>query len=991
MKIKNKFIYTLITCAVMMGNSIFAAGSKTATVTEYVGNGEYSGENYVSTVDSEYYDFYGVGTNYSGGNIILNIKDGAAINHNIAGGSHWWDTTSGVSLPVVPDGTNITVNFSGGTLTPNDGLVLGTYLNVGESSDAKLGDIVLNMTGGTVNMIRGGNNINNASDISDISSSVNSVKININGGTITGKGSDAIRGGGGSYSNVEGLVDIIISNNADITGNIYGGARNNGAYVGKSSISIRGGTIKGNIFSGGSEGETTVKGDSNIYFSNASLTGNIYGGGNGGTIEGKSNIYLDSGVVGGSVYGSGIGDKVVGTSSVSLRGGTVNGNIYGAGDGSTVGGANVSISAGTLNGDIYAAGENSTVSGNVSVIFSGDGAAPTVSGVIHGGKEAGSNSTVSGSSTLQFYRGMSGLRVDGFDTFSGVGDTVIDNLYVDMLQGSSIQGNFTFIAKMNNVEGNNTSVVWGGNVVFKDSEFIGNTYKNGTGLGGIFTDWANDPASTFVTFSGTSVKDNYIENNYVQGGFFYGLSSDFKFENSTFENNTARGIGEKVRGTVAYANNHSLTVENSEFKGNVGYANESLAGGTVYIESKSADNVSLNISNSSFEGNKIVSEKDGAETMGGAIMAYNRGKDVSLTITDTVFNSNSADSKGGAIYLGGATMALNATKNMQYLGNSANEGGFLFLDYSEDGSAAATATFNISDSATLVIGAAGASTDSIEGVDKSIITKNGAGTLIVNSSMNKFLGALNVNGGTMNVANLGANSVTIAQGATLGLQIGGNNILSNGALKLVNNGTISLAAKAGLSAGEYSISAAGISDYGATKAYGGTLSGNIFKVGEAQKMSIDVAGESVSVENNGRVELSNGDAVISMAFNSDSATVNAVNTTTQTLQDAIGTDFVAMGSYSFDVTMDSGDTVVLSFLIGDSSLTASDFTIYHKTESGEWAAADDIENLAYDGEYLSFIVSHFSEYGYAAVPEPAAVAAIIGALALGFCAFRRRK
>lgn len=148
--------------AALLANSMFAAGSKTATVTEYVGNGEYSGTNYITTLDSEYYDFYGVGTNYDGGNIILNIKDGAVIGHNIAGGSHWWPTTSGDSLPIVPDGTNITVNFSGGTLMPNDGLVLGTYLNVGESSDAKLGDIVLNMSGGTVNMIRGGNNINSA-------------------------------------------------------------------------------------------------------------------------------------------------------------------------------------------------------------------------------------------------------------------------------------------------------------------------------------------------------------------------------------------------------------------------------------------------------------------------------------------------------------------------------------------------------------------------------------------------------------------------------------------------------------------------------------------------------------------------------------------------------------------------------------------------------------------------------------------------------------
>lgn len=138
----------------------------------------------------------------------------------------------------------------------------------------------------------------------------------------------------------------------------------------------------------------------------------------------------------------------------------------------------------------------------------------------------------------------------------------------------------------------------------------------------------------------------------------------------------------------------------------------------------------------------------------------------------------------------------------------------------------------------------------------------------------------------------------------------------------------------------------------------------------SRKMSIDVAGESIEVADNGRVELNGDNASITMAFNADLATVNSVKTTTESLQEAIGTNFAAMGAYGFDVAMDSEDTVVLSFLIRDSSLKAADFTVYHKSEGGVWTAADDIGNLVYDGEYLSFAVSHFSEYGYAAVPEP---------------------
>lgn len=68
------------------------------------------------------------------------------------------------------------------------------------------------------------------------------------------------------------------------------------------------------------------------------------------------------------------------------------------------------------------------------------------------------------------------------------------------------------------------------------------------------------------------------------------------------------------------------------------------------------------------------------------------------------------------------------------------------------------------------------------------------------------------------------------------------------------------------------------------------------------------------------------------------------------------------------------------------------FTIWRKaTGENEWGKADDISDLSYDGEYLSFVVSHFSDYGYIAVPEPSTYAAIIGAISLCVVFSRRRK
>lgn len=519
------------------------------------------------------------------------------------------------------------------------------------------------------------------------------------------------------------------------------------------------------------------------------------------------------------------------------------------------------------------------------------------------------------------------------------------------------------ISKLSNDEGTTTMYmlsVDASEIEINGGQYTGNkTYINTRANGTVYGMLLNVMYGRTAKVDAATFSDNYSYSNYrVQGGALNvnGSGSSLYVSNSSLINNTVEA-GNKARGAAVENYAATLDMRDSVISGNV---------------SKSANNAY------------------------GAFYASNAG--AVSNATDVMFANNSAltNGYGAAIYVeAGAVANVNVTKDALYSGNFAeangvkedSRGGFLYMK--EGG----TVNFNISENAALTIGKGIAGYDSIANQDASdSISKTGMGALTVNSSMQYFSGKLSVDGGTMNVKNgLGANSITIASGATLGLQINGDNVLSNEALALSNGGEITLAAKAGLSAGEYAVSAAGITDYGATKTYGGTLAGNIFKVGEARKMSIDVAGESIEVADNGRVELSGDNASITMAFNADLATVNSVKTTTESLQEAIGTNFAAMGAYGFDVAMDSEDTVVLSFLIRDSSFKAADFTVYHKSEGGVWTAADDIENLVYDGEYLSFVVSHFSEYGYAAVPEPSVCAAIFGALALAFAAFRRRK
>lgn len=187
-------------------------------------------------------------------------------------------------------------------------------------------DINITVNGGTVGTIRGGNDgsekhhsqMDAATEaekqalLADkpwaISGDVN---ITINGGKVgTGTDKDAIRGGGGSRNSVDGAVNIKIGGDAEITGNVVAGARNEYGSVGSTNIEITGGTINGNVFGGGciDNGATapTVEGDTKITITDGTINGSVYGGGQGDLIKGNTTIELLGGTITGSVSGDGI-------------------------------------------------------------------------------------------------------------------------------------------------------------------------------------------------------------------------------------------------------------------------------------------------------------------------------------------------------------------------------------------------------------------------------------------------------------------------------------------------------------------------------------------------------------------------------------------------------------------------------------------------------------------------------------------------------------
>ena len=246
-------------------------------------------------------------------------------------------------------------------------------------------DIVLNITGGQIDNVFGGNNTSGAIS--------GSITVNVNK-------DDAC----GTFS----------------VNNVYGGG-NLAAYSGTPAVNILKGTVNQKVFGGGNEAGV---GGGNVTLAGGNVLVGVYGGCNtSGTVAGDIEVKLNSGTVGtdasaASVFGGGLGASTATTGNVhvKLNGATVYGDIYG---GSALGQVNdaaadntiVDILSGTVNqvsgqhGNIYGGGMGEAGAGNVTKgqvngtvvvnIGATDGAAiPTYSGsATVGGMVFGCNNT----------------------------------------------------------------------------------------------------------------------------------------------------------------------------------------------------------------------------------------------------------------------------------------------------------------------------------------------------------------------------------------------------------------------------------------------------------------------------------------------------------------------------------------------------------------------------------------------------------------------
>ena len=841
------------------------------------------------------------------------------------------------------------------------------------------------------------------------------VNVNVKGNAVVGDGSVAIIGGGGSYGSVKEHVSINISENATVKGDVFAGANSvesdsseNLPYVGTNTyLSVNdNATVDGNLF-GGSRRFGVVKNNTSVSVNGGTVTGNVYGGGQqGSTVEGMTVVRANEGVINGNIYGGGRNGGVVNKQTYvqTYEGATVAGNVYGGGENDTVNGyTQIEIYGNSdIRGDIYGGGKgaDSKVLGNSSIRFVSNS---NFTGTVDGAGQDGG--TVAGTRRLTFGGWQEGKKWDG--DFKGkiknINEVVltngsnVSNLRFDMTEPMSFGGEGTLEVITNLVDKNIDSMclvnVLGSaplDITFRNSTFSGNKIDNNSY--GVFLHWGAGK----MAFDGTTIENNTITRNddekRIQGILYYNGSGSGEVVNTVLKNNTVSAMQVQSSGVFAYQ--QDLDISGSQFIGNksIGSDGSKLTNGAVYVENQSDTAKTVNISDTLFDGNSAENTGDASMGKGGALAVVKRfkegetrGKGVEVVLNDAAFTNNSAG-MGGAIYVGGETLTLNATKSATFSGNTATNGGFLYMDNGEAGStASAKVSLNVEDGATLTIGTTtGGASDSIAGVESATLSKLGAGSLNVNGSMADFKGSLIVSAGVMNANNgIGAKSVSIANGATLGVALG-NGALENASV--ANNGTLSL--KRGTLADGEAFELSNYSGEGAVKAYGGILSGGTtFTAGKSE--SFVSSAITVGTGENDVQTVKFGDKLaldFDVAGLGESAlTVNAIKEST----DLNGIAGSVLAAYDVDLTDNSNDyTVVFSAYVGE--IEAADALVaWHKGKDGVWTRLD--TSIDYADEIASIVVDGFGSYAFSQVPEPATYAAIFGALALAFAAYRRRK
>ena len=507
-----------------------------------------------------------------GGTTDLNFADtpscGVRSINELYGGGNQAPDVDGITLNV-PCGTSGVKAIYGGSRMANVG------------ADGSPQNVVLNVRGGELDKIFGGNNQGGII--------YGNVTVNLYGGTITD-----VFGGNNQGGNVKGVITVNVLDEEStacplILTNVFGGG-NEVAYVPADPTIISpvvnvmhikektGATgIKGNVYGGGNEAGVTSNPQVNIGYVSALssyvpstynapasyrayVVGNVYGGGNEAGVTGDPTVNMNNGTVVSGLYGGCNTEGTVdGDPSVNVYDGTIGdqsnanrGIVYGGGLGSAtkVKGSitvNVNGANAVLWGDVYGGSAKGLVncndtgdaatSGSTTTVTLTDG---TIHGDLYGGGHGLDNATahvwgpvaveVNGGTVNNVFGGnnLSGTPKDKIEVTIGGGE--VTNVF-----GGGNQADYTAPTSTPNypevsitngevthkvVGGGNEAGITGNPTIFVTGGSIGTDTDASAGIYGGCNTSGTVNGNTVVTITGGTIGESDSNTANIHGGGF---------------------------------------------------------------------------------------------------------------------------------------------------------------------------------------------------------------------------------------------------------------------------------------------------------------------------------------------------------------------------------------------------------------------------------------------------------------------------------------